>query len=112
MKKNPNIQYLVGFVTIFLLPAIFFLWVSRDARHTFDETLQENRDVCISTAERENLPTELCTQAASQARETFSSATSTIWPLASILLGVNFGLFCGILGLRRQLAELKEKIDA
>lgn len=104
-------KYLLIGVLVFVGPALLSGYERTNERAAFRERLNITKEDCLSRSNQNNYPPIVCLEierAASIAYEpaTSSSATQTL------LQGLLYGLFCGVVALRQRITNLEERMDA
>jgi len=110
-KKNKTTKLFVLALMILLVPnllvALFNYWDNKD----FKEELTMNQAHCYERAEFYKFPGQVCDQIISNVKDAQRASKSNVNLGFLLLTGIIYGLSAGILGLREQVDELKEKID-
>lgn len=112
--SNKNIKtsklLLMGLV-IFGIPSfsagLFNYWDRKD----FQEELSMNRDLCYERADRYKFPAEVCNEIISNVKDAHRASKSNVNLSILALSGIIYGLATGLIGLKAEIDELKEKID-
>jgi hypothetical protein len=104
----------VIFIFVFIVPNVFFYWKKSGDSELFHQKVTEDYQICEERAERDSLDTRWCDEIRSASREIFSAAGSSndIFLLMSLSQPILFVLIMGVGNLRKQVEELKEKINA
>ena len=111
-EKSKAIQpYLLVFIFVLIIPHIFFGVSTYHLSGRYYEQAEKSRDLCIKHAKEDYLLETTCMQISSEAREAYSSATKVYNPTIIMLLGILFSLSLGMIALKKQIDELKEKLN-
>ena len=108
-KKVNYIHYLVIALVVMIIPITLESYKNYHMNKTFHERLKENRESCYEEAAQSNFSRTICNEIISNVRDSHSdiSQTNTL-----LLTGVMFGLATGMLGLKKHIDELKERLNA
>lgn len=111
--KKSNIKtYLILAFFLIVLPNALVFYLDYDSKNTFRRYLLENEEICAQRAERDKFPVEVCNQIKTNARDTFNESRNFLTPTVLLFSTLIYNLAIVNVGLRKQIDELKEKIDA
>lgn len=111
-KSNGIWSHLTLALFLIVLPNLFIVGLHFQTNKLFYEQLESNREVCRDRAKLYNFSDSICYEVISNSREAFSSARENYSYPFIMLTAVVYTLTVTVLGLRKQIEELKEKIDA
>lgn len=107
------ISYLVVGIVIIILPILVLNYFGERHREMFYRHVTEDHEVCRESALRDSRDAVWCDEIRNSAKLAYSEAEQSN-NLSTILIMIQpllFGLFISIYNLRKQVDELKEKID-
>jgi hypothetical protein len=112
-KRSKNrFSYAVVFILVFIVPNLFFYYYSKESAETFHRRIAEDNETCWQRAKEDSRETIWCDEieksATSAYREARNSNNFYLLPMFQPLL---FVLLISLYILRKQVDELKEKID-
>lgn len=105
----PLWKVLVLGMIMVVLPQIFIYYLRSDSRDTFYRYVDENRSECMERSEKDQFPRQVCIESARQAREAFTATAGEIYPVAAIILSLNFSVAVAVLGLGSKVARLSKR---
>lgn len=113
-KLKDKFFYVMIFIFVFIVPNIFFYYKSIENRDLFYQYARENRQICVQRAEEDSLNKRWCDEIYSASKDNYSSTENShdILLLMSLFQPILFVLIIGFGNLRKQVEELKEKINA
>ena len=106
--------YVLVFITIFILSNLLFGYRSNQTKDNYFERVERNYRTCLKRAEEDSVDKRWCHEIESASVNNFYSTDNhfEISLLMNLFLPVLFGLIITTNILRKQVQELKEKIDA
>lgn len=112
-KSKEIIFYVVTFVGIFIVPNLVFHYFSRESDQMFYEQVREDYEICMQRAEQDSRDKVWCGEIKDAARLSYSmNRSSNNFYLLLMFQPLLFVLLLGIRNLRKEVEELKEKINA
>lgn len=112
MKKNYRIIVSLGlFLFVMVLPNVIANYFEAETRAVFHARLERADERCYERFKRDQIPTSICTEIEKSARLAFDEATHGGGAYRLLLTCLIGGLAFGLIELRRQVKELKEKTD-
>ena len=108
-----KVLYILTFIFVFILPYGFFYYTSANTREKFYERVNEDHRICIERSERDSEDTDWCDRIKSASVTNFDLTNNSheTFPWLLFFLPVLFVLIISIGSLRKQIEEIKEKID-
>ena len=113
-KSKQIIQYVIAITFIFIVPLVSVNYFKQQDREIFNERVREDHEMCYQNAKRDNVDPRWCGEIRDAARLAYNESTSSI-NVSHLLLFLGpllLVLIMSIGNLRKQVEELKEKIDA
>lgn len=112
-KLKDKISYAGIFIFIFILPHLFLYFMGRDNNKIFYERVNEDHRICLERAGRDGVDARWCDQIRSASVHNYHSTNTSqnIFPLLLYYSPLLFVLLITTGKLRRQVEELKEKLD-
>lgn len=112
-KKNKITlkNYLVLSLVIMVIPNVLVDYFNHQTRNNFYDHLREDTEICYERAAQDNFPRTICSEIKANTKEAFLSAAEMPQFMFLAMTGLIFGLSFGLIGLKKQIDELKEKID-
>ena len=108
-RKIPPV--VISFILFLVIPALFFLASTNTFRRLYYEQSSKSLEMCFEQIERHNLPQTVCYFPHSTANSAFSMASSIYNPIIILLMVVIFTLTANLISMKREINELKEKLD-
>lgn len=112
-KWKDIIGYAVIFIFIFIVPTMLQIYFDQRRSEDFDKWANEKHEICVQRAERDSIDKRWCDEIRSTAKVTYNSAvnSSNNDLLLRIFQPLLFVLLIGMMNLKKQVEELKEKIN-
>lgn len=112
-KWKDIIGYAVIFIFIFIVPTLLQTYFNRSESESFNEWANEDHEICVQRSERDTIDKRWCDEIRSTAKMTYNSAvnSSNNDLLFRIFQPLFFVLLIGMMNLKKQVEELKEKIN-
>jgi hypothetical protein len=112
-KLKESISYLVAGIVIVILPILVLNYFGERRREMFHRHVTEDHEVCRERAVRDSRETVWCDEIRDSAQLAYREAESSNnhSPLLIMIQPLLFTLIISIYILRKQVNELKEKID-
>jgi hypothetical protein len=112
-KLKDKIGYLLTLAGIIIAAILIVQYFARDNEQVFYERLREDNEICYQRAKRDSVDTRWCDEiekAANLAYRESQRGSGTSFTLLILLAGF-FAQSVAIVNLRKQVDELKEKIN-
>lgn len=110
-KVKETINYVLILIVIFIFPSLFFCYQESEAKEIFYSRMERDNEICYERAKRDSAYAEFCNRIQSAAEETFRSSRSSNNFYLLVFSPILFFLVIAVVQLRKQIAELKAKIN-
>lgn len=110
-KFKETANYILIFVVIFIVPQLLIYYFESEDKKIFYSRMERENEICYERAKRDSAYTEFCNRIQRASEETFRSSRSKNNFYLLMFSPILFVLVIAIWQLRKQIEELKEKIN-